>query len=251
MHCHCPTLRIKRAMTCLKWQANWQAADSVKWAGEPGQPNEVLLSAVVSDGVVDLTTDETDDVHMRGLEKGAFQFCSKLRSVELPESLRRLGHGSFDNCKSLMHVEIPAGVSELGNWTFRFCNTLRTVILPEGISMLPIFLFYGCESLVTVGLPSSLRTIGERAFESCPSLVNVNFSHILNVTDIGIAAFCGCGFTQVALPPLVKSVPDDAFSCCGSLSKVALPDGLETIGEGAFNNCHPSLSIDVPQTVRR
>lgn len=48
----------------------------------------------------------------------AFQFCEKLASVTLPNSLKTFGQSGFDGCSSLASVTIPSSVTSINNSAF-------------------------------------------------------------------------------------------------------------------------------------
>ena len=48
----------------------------------------------------------------------------------------------------------------------------------------------------------------------------------------------------------VTSVPDDAFSCCSSLSSIRLPEGVVSIGDYAFYYCAKLTEFVVPASLR-
>ena len=186
-----------------------------------------------------------------GDETGVFENCTKLETVKLPNSLRKIGSNTFDNCKALVHVDIPAGVNEIGRCAFNDCCCLRTVTIPEGVLNLPVGVFAGCKSLESAKLPSSLRTIEQYAFSRCVSLTAINFDALEGVTDVARWAFYEClSLTTLKLPPSLKTIEEGTFNGCRSLSKVELPPLLETIKTKGFEGCcHPSLTIDLPEAV--
>ena len=105
-------------------QAVWNTGDGSKWSN-----NKTITSAIVADGVVDLSTGEH---YEDGGEIGVFECCTKLVTVRLPESLRKIGDYAFRYCEALVHVDIPSGVNEIGTSAFSF-SSLETVTIPEGV----------------------------------------------------------------------------------------------------------------------
>ena len=229
------------------------------------RPNESIKSASVAEGVVDMSTGELVDLSTGKVvatstgeraecgtqEIGVFQNCTKLNTVMLPESLRKIGGFAFYECRALVHVDIPSGVNEIGVGAFCL-SALETATIPEGVVNLPERILYKCHSLKSVKLPSSLKTIGKYAFAQCASLPTINFDGLEGVTEIGEYAFGEClELSTIKLPPLLKTIEESTFAMCYSLSKVELPPSLETIKKFAFGMCyHPDLCITVPETMK-
>ena len=228
----------------------WTTGDGDKCAGAGADdPNKAITSAVVADGVLDMSTEKWYDDDEG--EIGVFQFCTELETVMLPESLRKIGESAFMHCTALVHVDIPSGVNEIGDDAFEGCLSLENVTIPEGVVELPHGIFHDCESLESVKLPSSLKKIGEMAFNGCFYLTTINDDALEGVTEIGACAFYSCSsLTTFKIPPLLKTIEHATFKDCHSLSEVELPPSLETIGWQAFNGLdHHNLSIKIPNGV--
>ena len=208
----------------------------------------MIKRAIIAEGVVDLKTGDGD-----GYMKGAFQFCSRLERVTLPDSLRRIGMYTFYNCHALVHVDIPSGVNELGVGAFAACESLQTVNIPEGVVILPDSLFGVCASLKSVKLPFSLKKIDDNVFHKNKSLQINTYNDdgaLEGLTHLGKYAFWECDmFTAFKLPPSLKTLETRTFWKCKNLKRCELPPSLETIKSGAFEFCHPNLCIDLPETV--
>ena len=58
----------------------------------------------------------------------AFQSCSSLTSVELPNSVTSIGEWAFSYCSSLTSVEIGNSVTSIGNYAFSNCENLKKLI---------------------------------------------------------------------------------------------------------------------------
>lgn len=61
----------------------------------------------------------------------AFDNCSSLASITLPESLSSIGNYAFSGCSSLASIVIPEGVTSIGNDTFRDCSSLQSIDVVE------------------------------------------------------------------------------------------------------------------------
>lgn len=70
-----------------------------------------------------------------------------------------------------------------------------------------------------------------------------------SLTEIGMAAFQGCGLASVEIPDNVTLIEEGAFQECGNLVSAVLPSGLETLGNFIFSKCGRLSSIEIPKSV--
>lgn len=61
----------------------------------------------------------------------AFQDCTELTSVIIPQSVTLIRDSAFQNCTGLTSIRIPASVKEIGNDAFKDCTGLTKVIVPD------------------------------------------------------------------------------------------------------------------------
>ena len=57
----------------------------------------------------------------------AFESCSGLTSVTIPDSVTSIGNYAFYNCNSLTSVTIGNGVTSIGRGTFALCSSLASI----------------------------------------------------------------------------------------------------------------------------
>ena len=51
----------------------------------------------------------------------AFEGCSSLSSIEIPNSVTSIGEYAFTRCSSLSSIEIPNSVTSIGKYAFNGC----------------------------------------------------------------------------------------------------------------------------------
>lgn len=122
--------------------------------------------------------------------RGAFQNCSKLTSITLPESVTRIGSGAFECCSSLTSINIPDSVTSIGEWAFYDCSNLTSITIPDSVTSIGDSAFKGCSSLTNIVIPDSVTIIGDSAFAFCSNLTSITIPD--SVTSIGKWAFADC-----------------------------------------------------------
>lgn len=120
----------------------------------------------------------------------AFYGCSKLSSINLPNSLKIIDSGAFTRCKSLTSIAIPNSVIEVGNYAFFECSNLASVTLSNSLTKILQNTFEGCISLTSIEIPEGVELISEKAFTGCSSLESIKLSSSL--TSIENLSFSGC-----------------------------------------------------------
>lgn len=176
----------------------------------------------------------------------AFNNCSQLRSVEMPENLICVGdtldyywgdantRGAFRNCINLEEI-ILHNCEKIGACAFYQCNSLQEITLPKNLKHVENSSFWYCSQLKDIILPSEVETIGENAFEGCNNLSSVQFPPSLK--SIEANAFKNCNSLSSINLPGLTSISNNTFSGCSNLTEVKLPSTLERIGDKAFESC--------------
>ncbi len=200
-----------------------------------------------------------------GLDIGAMAFASsRLKSLELPPSTRRVGIGAFAS-SSLVEATL-SGSAEYESDVFSWCLALERVNL-SGMKALPPSFFKNCQKLSVVDGAAELTEIGEEAFHNCVALKDFQFgarlSHIgdkaflcsgLTRADmsgcaadsIGRLAFLGCqNLNAVDLPPSCGKISDYGFACSAVRGTLNLGSVAE-LGSYSFASCNSIASIIMP-----
>ncbi len=217
--------------------------------GEVNSDDVALMKTMATTGalsVLDMSgaTAATADL----IGRYAFEKCTKLTSVSLPQGITSIGYCAFFDCDALASVSIPDGVTTYGESAFWLCTSLKSITIPEGVTVISKSMLESCKSLVSVTFPKSVTSFGDSALQGCSSLSAVSIPE--GVTSFGTGVFLGCYKLQsVTIPDGVNSLPEDMFSGCSDLKSVTLGSGITSIGARAFQMCWRLPSIIIPDRV--
>ena len=207
--------------------------ESVTYEGKTYSVTSIGLSAF--DGCSGLTSITIpNSVTSIGIK--AFADCTSLTSITIPNSVTSIGSDAFSHCSGLTSITIPNSVTSIGNFAFSDCTSLTSITIPNSVTSIGWATFSGCSGLTSVTIPNSVTSIGEFAFSRCSGLTSITIGN--SVTSIGSSAFSDCsGLTSVIIPNSVTSIGDKAFNGCSGLTSVTISESVTSIGRDIFQSC--------------
>ena len=75
----------------------------------------------------------------------AFQNCSSLASITIPDSVTSIGDDAFLECSSLTSITIGNGVTSIGSRAFVNCTNLSSITIPNSVISIGRFAFGGSD----------------------------------------------------------------------------------------------------------
>ena len=191
----------------------------------------------------------------------AFQYCSSLTSINIPEGVTSIGNSAFWMCSSLTSIEIPSSVTSIGASTFSNCSSLTSIEIPSSVTSIGDNAFDSCSSLTSIEIPSSVTIIGSDVFTRCDSLTSINVEEdnqnycsedgiLFNKDKTELIQYPSKkADKQYDIPNSVTSIGGYAFYNCSSLTSINIPEGVTSIGACAFRGCSSLTSIEIPESV--
>ncbi len=219
----------------------------------------------------------------------AFMSCENLEEVVFcgKSSVRRIGSDAFADCSKLRQIELPNSLVEIDGRAFYRCAALESLVIPEGVTTMPnIMVWAQCNSLRSVSFPSSWipsKTFLNRAavfFSGCTSLEEITVgkgnqyvraqsgclieratNKLLygtktavipeGVTSIGELAFIQSEIESVEIPASVTEIGLRAFEQCRKLKRVTFAPNskLTTLNLSSFYHCTALEYFEIPASV--
>lgn len=167
-------------------------------------------------------------------------------------SVTSIGRFAFNYCSTLTSVSIPNSITNIEVCSFCYCNNLVNVTIPNSVTTIGEGAFEGCGSLTDVTIPNSVTSIGYGAFSGCGNLKNIVIPN--SVTNLSNEAFHGCtGLTNITIPNSITSIGNGTFFCCSNIISVTIPNSVSQIGIMAFGYCDKISDVynyrDTPQAI--
>ena len=230
---------------------------SITGAGNPGdncpwfEYENQIKSVYIGSGVTRTPTNVGDNIYIKNVT-----------SVEIGDSVKRIGFNTFGGCSKLKTLKLGSGLTYIGEQAFRDCTALKSVTIPNKVTKIGPNAFDGCKKLAALKFGKGLKIISREAFAFCSALKSVTIPD--SVTDINNEAFWGChSLEKVSIGKKVSKLISTAFAFCKKLSKITVNKAnakFSTSGGSLFDKkkttllCYASgrsaKKYTVPKTVK-
>ncbi|MBR5684408.1 MAG: leucine-rich repeat protein [Ruminococcus sp.] len=134
----------------------------------------------------------------------AFEGCTELRSIELPEELLFIGSGAFYRCENMEKIMFNRKLTTIGRNAFALCSGLTSVQFPDSLVKIDESAFEGCTSISEISFGRGLEFIGENAFHKCEALRNIKLGDRLKT--VGCNAFYDKNISSLEIPASVGTL---------------------------------------------
>ena len=210
--------------------------------------------------------------------------CGKAGEYSFPASVTGSEFGAFDGCTSLTSIIIPDGMLTIWNSAFSGCYSLTSVTIPDSVTDIKNQAFSGCKALTDVYYGGTLAqaaqiSVGTNSNDYLNNAVwhtsdgfsykKSNFGATGNcnwtLDDDGHLTVFGKGkmadynnnspapwgesITSVTIEDGVTKIGNYGFLLCESLMTLTIPDSVTSIGEHAFRACYSLTSVTIGDSV--
>ena len=161
---------------------------------------------------------------------------NEIKKVVIGENVTTIGKHAFEDCSQLSTVELPqnGNLKKIGFNAFGYLTSESAPIITE------------------IKIPNSVEEIAPSAFDHCTKLATVTFAPGSKLKTIGRNAFQYTAIEEVRIPASVEQLGTNpmygggwAFYSCSNLKKVVFesPSKLNYVSNGNFSRCSENLII--------
>lgn len=143
----------------------------------------------------------------------AFQNAN-FSEIILPNSVKVILASAFQGCTNLRHIDLPEGLKYLGTFCF-FKTGLTSITIPESVKKISRGCFGFCENLENVVLGNKIRKLEESAFTWCKKLKQINLSETLK--EIDSDCFENTQIKILIIPSSVQKISNQIFGDSSTL----------------------------------
>ncbi len=176
----------------------------------------------------------------------AFQNCTSLYDVTFSENLISIDQGAFEGCSALKRLSLPNSIETIGGSAFTGCTNLTYLSLGKNLVWIGSEAFKDCVSLDSVVLPNNLTTLYSRAFMNCTSLKDITFPKD-SLFEIQEYCFQNSGLVDVVIPDSVVTVGGSAFSYCPNLNSITTSKSMANVPLSLCFNCYNIKKITIAE----
>ncbi len=160
---------------------------------------------------------------------------SSTGAYEVKDGTKIIANSAFDNCSGLTILILPDTITTIGSSAFQFCNSLTEIFVPS------------LTTWCNIDFKSAILSTQGNLYVGNSLVKDIIIPE--NVTKINDYAFNQFSINSVKLHDGVKSIGKSAFRKCLNLSSVELGRGLESVGEQAFYDCENLKTVKIDKNV--
>lgn len=178
---------------------------------------DILISGYSGTNTDIVIPDKINGYKVIGISYGAFENCSQIESITVPDGVTEIGPYAFNNCSELSNIYIPDSVTtDIGNNAFDGTKWLENQ--PDGVVYVGKTV-YGYKGIMpennSLIISGGTKSIADCAFENLENLNNISIPN--SMENIGYNAFMGClNIKSVTIPSGINEIGRHAFGYSGS-----------------------------------
>ena len=154
-----------------------------------------------------------DNSKLKYIYTSAFEKCTSLKSINLPQGLESIYSRAFNTCSNLTNLKLPSTLTRIDELAFsngpRFKNNELTV--PKGVTTIKSRSIYNINDLKTINVENGVTTIEKYAFADNDSLKNVYLP--ASITSIDVLACKSYNYEKYSACDIYIDKYKDSIPC--------------------------------------
>ena len=99
-----------------------------------------------------------------------------IKSTSAHKDTKIISFAAFEQCTSLENIILPEGLKIIGDRAFMFASALKEIKIPDSTTKIGAYAFACCTSLAKADMGMGIELIGASAFMNCQSLNTIIFN---------------------------------------------------------------------------
>lgn len=147
-----------------------------------------------------------------------------------------IGSNAFQDCTDLTSVTLPNSITTIDASAFYNCTSLKSITIPESVTSINYQSFYGCTGLTEITIPSKVSQIGYSAFGYCSNVTKVTCYPSTPPSDYGYCYYILEGVNGLNIELCVPAWSISLYQSASGWNEFGSIKAIET----EFENIHIS-----------
>jgi len=161
---------------------------------------------------------------------GDFDCCFSLRSIQLPVTITSIGAWAFNNCSALEHIDLPERLQTIEHDAF-LVSGLRSIYIPAATTSIATTAVSSCRQLTSVVVSPDNPVYDSR--DSCNAIIETRSNMMVS------------GSTVATIPRSVTSLSDECFNFFNP-KELTIPAQITRIGPWSLATYVERLYLESP-----
>lgn len=155
--------------------------------------------------IIMLEPDKASDPHLTTISAQAFQNCTNLSNVRIPDGVTKIEANAFEHC-AFEAIFLPNSLTEIGVNAFGYCGNLKSVTIPASVTTIETSAFQHNYSMTDVYVLGNNVKIGDGAFNQNETY---NFKNEKNKTSYDFSDWEPATTEGSTAHPLLLHIPNN------------------------------------------